>query len=166
VIPTATGRLVPTASGHDLALTREFRAPIDDVWDSVTQPERVARWFGHWSGEAGPGKTISLTMTAEDGAPTSDVTITACTPPQHLAVAVVDEQGTWHLELHLSEQGGVTTLELVHHLAPDAPVGEVGPGWEFYLDRLVASREAAPMPDFDDYYPSLKDHFDAQRGGG
>ncbi len=161
-----TGRLTPTTQGHDLALTREFRAPIDDVWDSVTQPDRVGRWFGHWSGDAGPGKTIQVTLVAEDGNPTSDVTITACTPPRHLALSVADPQGTWNLEVHLREQDGVTTIELVHHLGPDAPAGEVGPGWEYYLDRLIASRDGTAMPDFDDYYPSMKEHFEAQLRGG
>jgi uncharacterized protein YndB with AHSA1/START domain len=161
-----TGRLTPTSQGHDLTLVREFRAPIEDVWDSVTQSDRVGRWFGHWSGDAGPGMTITLTLVAEEGNPTSDVTVTACTPPRHLAVSVADEHGTWNLELHLSEQDGVTTLEFVHHLAPEAPAGEVGPGWEYYLDRLVASRDGTEMPDFDDYYPGMKDHFEAQVRGG
>jgi len=42
-------------------------------------------------------------------------------------------------------------------------VGEVGPGWEYYLDALVASRDGQPAPDFDDYYPAMKEHFEAQR---
>ena len=60
------GRLFPTATGHDLELTRTFRAPVEDVWASVTEPDRTARWFGAWKGEPGPGNTIQLQMAFED----------------------------------------------------------------------------------------------------
>ena len=37
--------------------------------------------------------------------------------------------------------------------------GEVGPGWEYYLDMLVAAREGKPLPSFGDYYPAQKAHY-------
>ena len=43
---TPTGRLVPAAGGSALVVSRTFRAPIEDVWASVTEPDRTARWFG------------------------------------------------------------------------------------------------------------------------
>ena len=43
--PKPIGRL----RGDDLVLTRTFRAPIDDVWTSVTSSESTARWFGPWT---------------------------------------------------------------------------------------------------------------------
>ena len=54
--PTPTGRLF----GDDLVLTRTLRAPIADVWASITEPDRTARWFGPWQGDAGPGSTITV----------------------------------------------------------------------------------------------------------
>ncbi|WP_198958148.1 MULTISPECIES: hypothetical protein [Amycolatopsis] len=35
-------------------------------------------------------------------------------------------------------------------------IGEIGPGWEYYLDLLVAARTGAPRPEFTDYYPAVK----------
>ena len=159
--PTPTGQLQATEAGRDLVLVREFHAPIDDVWASVTSVERVGLWFGTWAGDPSVGDTVEFTMTAEDGNATSAMTITACTPPTHVAISNTAEQGTWHLEARLHEADGVTTLEFVHHLPPDAPLGEIGAGWEYYLDRLVASRTGAPMPDFDDYYPSMQAYFES-----
>ena len=75
----------------------------------------------------------------------------------------VDEHGSWHLELALTEDAGVTELRFIQHLTGTEGVGEFGPGWEFYLDALVASRDGPPVPNFDDYYPSMKEHFEAQR---
>ncbi|PKV95128.1 hypothetical protein ATK30_6031 [Amycolatopsis echigonensis] len=59
---------VPTASAHrladhiDLVLPRSFRAPIDDGWAAITEPERTTRWFGPWEGDETPGRTIRVQM--------------------------------------------------------------------------------------------------------
>ncbi|MEV8437273.1 SRPBCC family protein [Actinosynnema sp. NPDC051121] len=159
--PTPTGRLFRTDMGSDLVITRTFRALADDVWASLTEPERTARWFGPWEGEAGPGRTVKVQMAFEEQEPWIEVRIDACDPPRRLALSMVDEAGTWRMELLLSEVDGVTELRLVHHLSTEEGIGEVGPGWEYYLDMLIASRTGAPLPTFDDYYPSQKAHFEA-----
>ncbi len=158
--PTPTGRLIGTADGRDLVLTRSFQASIHDVWASITEPERTARWFASWTGDAGPGKTIRYTLVGEEGAPEGEMTIDACEPPRRLAVSSVDEAGTWHLEALLAHDDGVTVLTFVHHLDAGVDVGSIGPGWEWYLDRLVSSRDELSFPDFDDYYPAQKAYYD------
>ena len=157
--PTPTGRLF----GDDLVLTRTFRASIDDVWASLTDPVRTARWFGPWEGDAGPGRTIKVQMMHEEGKPWMDMTIDACEPPHRLAVSAMEEHGGWHMELELAESAGVTELRFTQHLTDTEGAGEIGPGWEFYLDALVASRDGGPTPNFDDYYPAMKNHFETQR---
>jgi hypothetical protein len=89
--------------------------------------------------------------------------IDACEPPRRLAVSSVDEDGGWHLDMTLIENAGVTELRFTQHLTGTEEVGEIGPGWEYYLDVLVAARDGEPTPDFDDYYPAMKEHFEAQR---
>ena len=37
--------------------------------------------------------------------------------------------------------------------------GEIGPGWEYYLNMLVAARDGSPEPDFDAYFPAMKPYF-------
>ena len=69
-------------------------------------------------------------------------------------VSSKDEYGTWRLEAKLAEADGTTELTFVHHLDAGANPGEVGPGWEYYLDRLVASRDGGTAPDFDAYFPA------------
>ena len=61
--------------------------------------------------------------------------------------------------MKLTETSGTTTLELIHHRVNQKMMGEVGPGWEYYLDMLVASREGNPLPKFDAYYPAQKEYF-------
>lgn len=156
-----TGRLIPTVTGHDLVLTRTYRAGAADVWASVTEPERTARWFGPWRGQSAPGRTIEVQMSFEESAPWCPLRIEACEPPYRLAVSMEDENGSWSLELLLTESGGTTELRLIHHLVTTDHLGQTGPGWEYYLDMLTAARTGEPLPDFEDYYPAQKAYFEA-----
>lgn len=156
--PTPTGRLV----GNDLVLTRTFRAPIEDVWQSVTSTDSTARWFGpwRWVGEAGPGNLIAYTMIQEKGAPESTARVDRCEAPRHFALTT---QGRFSVsyEVTLAQSGDTTTLTFVHHLADRSMVGDFGPGWEFYLDLLVHAREGRPFRTFEDYYPAQKAYYAA-----
>lgn len=159
--PEPTGQLVPTPTGYDLILTRTYRAPLGDVWASVTEPERTARWFGPWRGDAAPGRTVEVQLVFEESAPWYPMRIDACEPPHRLAVSTDDTAGAWSLELRLAETDGTTELLLVHHLTSTEQLGEIGPGWEYYLDLLTAARTDGPRRDFDEYYPAQKAYFES-----
>ncbi len=161
--PKPTGSLTAVGEGrYDLVLKRSFKATEEDVWASITEPERTARWFGTWEGEGAPGNTIRLQMGFEEGDAWSEVRIEACEPPNRLEVVVVADHGDWRLEALVGTVGDSTELTLIHHLEDTAAVGQVGPGWEYYLDMLAASREGEDLPDFEDYYPAQEDFFTGQ----
>lgn len=153
--PKPTGHL----HGNDLIITRMFQATVHDVWESVTKPEKTALWFGGWEGEAGPGNVIRLQMIHEKGQPWSNVKIEACEAPSRLVVTMKDDYGDWRIELTLTQVGSTTELRFVQPLSDRKLAGDVGPGWEYYLDMLVAAREGKPSPSFDDYYPAQKAHY-------
>ncbi|MGX2995447.1 SRPBCC family protein [Streptomyces sp. JNUCC 64] len=196
--PKPTGRLLATAEGVDLVFARSFRAPAADVWASLTDPERTARWFGPWEGHGAPGRTVRVRMAFEEGEPWSSVRVDTCEPPRRLAVTTQDAFGSWRLEARITESGSesgagagsvigegqgegegdggdgeggggggergvVSELRLIHHLAGAEGIGEVGPGWEYYLDLLVVSREGGDAPRFEDYYPALKESYERLR---
>jgi uncharacterized protein YndB with AHSA1/START domain len=154
---------IPTARlfGTDLELTRSFRAPAEDVWASVTEPDRTARWFGPWEGDAAPGRMIKVQMAFEEPTGWMDMRIDACEPPQRLALSAHDENGNWRIELLVTERDGVTELRFVHHMENTDGIGSIGPGWEYYLDMLVATHTGGPTPDFDDYYPAQKAYYES-----
>ena len=153
--PPPTGRL----RGNDLVLTRQFRASIEDVWTSLTDPSSTARWFGRWEGEPGVGNEIRVQMGFEDGQPWLTKKIEACEAPHRLVLTSVGSSFTSKLELGLKATGDGCELEFVQHAVNRAMVGEIGPGWEYYLDNLVASRGDGPLPTFDTYYPAQKAYF-------
>ena len=164
---TPTGRIDRDGERRTLVLTRTFRAPIESVWAAVTEPDRVARWIGTVSGDPSSGR-VSFRMTAEgDDAPDEDVEIRECESPRTLKLTVRWGSNVWHLELSLDEADGVTTLTFTQ---PDLDLDDaesVGPGWEFYLDRLVAAETGGDVSaiDFDrDYYPAMAEHYRVQLG--
>ena len=165
--PTPTGEVRRTGETRDLVLTRDLPGSIDDAWASLTESERTGRWFATWTGDGRVGGAITLTMVAEEGSPTAEATIQACERPTRLAVRTEDESGTWELEASLEPLGvDRTRLTFVHHLDDSAQAEQTGPGWEYYLDRLLASRADGPMPDFNDYWPSMGAYYaDRDREG-
>jgi uncharacterized protein YndB with AHSA1/START domain len=156
-----SGKLIQNIDGKALVVSRTFHASLEDVWASVTEPDRTARWFGAWRGEPGPGRVIKIQMGFEDQAPWLDKRIDVCEPPRRLALS--NESGDMRIELLLSERDGETELRLVHHLDPSDDVGAYGPGWEYYLDMLVAARDDLPTPNFD-HYTAMKGYYEALTG--
>jgi len=159
-------RLVPGERGPDLILSRDFSVGLDEVWATLTDPARTTEWFGPWEGEGAPGATIRVQMRFEDGDPWVPMRIDACDRPTRLAVSMLEDQGGWRLELVLAETAGATRLSLIHHLTGVDGLGEIGPGWDFYLDLFGAAVRDAPsdagsVPVFTDYYPARSAVFTA-----
>ncbi len=139
-------------AGH-LVFHRTFAAPLDDVWAACTEPARMQRWIGTWTGDPASGE-VAFRMTAEgEDVPEEVYLVEVCEPPRRLVVrsrdaAAFSEDGSgpriaWQHVLELDEADGVTTLTFTQ-VVPDGPVGgdvvaSVGPGWDYYLDRLAAA---------------------------
>lgn len=162
---TPTGRVVTTGAGARLVIERTFKASIEDVWASLTEPDRLARWYGTLVGSARLGETVMVTMTAEEDAVAEPARILACDPPHRFVVEVGVQDPPWHLSVDLVETEGVTTMTFVQTLTDDVDVSDVGPGWEFYADRLTAALSGGVMPDWDadGYLDELSPHYARQR---
>jgi uncharacterized protein YndB with AHSA1/START domain len=159
--PSPTGRRQERDGTSYVVLTRTFRAPIEDVWAAVTEPGRLERWIGTWTGDPASGQ-VAFRMTAEgEDAPEEIQHIDVCEPPRRLVTRFRSDGRVWQLELDLTEADGATTLTFAQVMSDPDLAENVGPGWEFYLDRLVAvmSGAAADTVVFDDYYPAMSDHY-------
>ena len=147
-----------------LVIERSFRAPVEHVWAAVTEPERLVRWIGTWSGDPASG-AVEFRMTAEgEDIQPEPVTIHECDAPRRLVLSWPGgpPAGTaWEVELDLTEVAGVTTLIFAQRVPDTATGRDVGPGWEYYLDRLVATQTggdvgAVAWPD----YERMADHYE------
>lgn len=148
-----TGRLDCSSAIPELVYERELPVSRDVAWAALTESERTARWIGPWQGEAGPGKSVEVQWTAEEGAPTELVRILACDPPNRLALASgPDPEAPWLVVIAVRENSSGATLEFRQQMNNGLSPALVGTGWEFYLDRYEAalSGTESSVP-FEDY---------------
>lgn len=160
----ATGRHVRRDDADTIVFERSFTAPIADIWAAVTESERLGRWIGTWRGDPTSGAVL-FTMTAEgDDVAEETYQIRECVPPRRLVLYAENDYGVWDLTLELTETGGSTTLAFSQVVHDRAAVESVGPGWEYYLDRLVAAEGGEDVGALDfvtDYMPNLAPHYAA-----
>jgi uncharacterized protein YndB with AHSA1/START domain len=165
--PVPTGRLVRDGDRHVLVMTRTFPAPIGDVWASVTEPERLERWIGTFTGDPADGR-VMFRMTAEgQDAQPEEMEIRECDPPRRLSLVSRVGDQVWFLELDLEETDGVTTVTFSQPGIDPAAIENVGPGWEYYLDRWLSALTGGDVAahDFErDYYPAMKAYYEEQAG--
>jgi uncharacterized protein YndB with AHSA1/START domain len=116
-------------AGEEVAvlISRTYDSAIIDVWDALTDPDRVKRWFMPLIGDLRPGGNFQL-----EGNAGGD--ILECEPPHRLRVTFGGP--TSLVELRLAPEGeDRTRLELEHTVPIEmaqsgAGALYVGPGWD------------------------------------
>lgn len=105
--PELRRRRIAAGDARVALMRRTYDAPIEDVWDACTNPERLARWYVPVTGELRVGGRIEQAMMGSGE-------ITSCEPP-HLLMLSLGRGGTDEIELRLTSTGrGSTHLELQH----------------------------------------------------
>ena len=163
---TPTGRLQLAGDRLTLFVTRTFDAPIEDVWAAVTEPARLERWLGTWHGDPASGTVSSGWASRATTRPDEEMEIRECDAPRTLKVTSNVGPYVWYLDVELSEADGVTTLAFSQPDVDPEDSLSVGPGWEYYLDRLVAAETGGDLAAIDferDYYPAMADYYREQR---
>ncbi|WP_083974737.1 SRPBCC domain-containing protein [Herbidospora daliensis] len=132
---------VPAGDAYTVELRRRYDADIHDVWDAITNPERLRRWLNTITGDLRPGGKFHL-----DSGEHGD--ILQCEPPHLLKVSWLYGPDAWpgtsevHVRLTPGPTGD-TELELIHAAVmgePSFPVygpGAGGVGWDLALLTLA-----------------------------
>jgi uncharacterized protein YndB with AHSA1/START domain len=114
---------------------RTYKTDQADLWDALTNAERIPRWFLPITGNLEPGGRYQLEGNAGG-------VIERCDEPESFAVTWEYGQMMSWLEVTLTPAGDGTTLELAHeaHVEPDVwgqfGPGAVGVGWDLALMGL------------------------------
>ncbi len=135
-----------------LTASRVYSTDVADLWDAVTNPERIARWFLPISGDLRQGGRYSLEGNASG-------TIEECDPPRRFAATwEFGGQVSW-IEVRITEEGDGEarfTLEHVAHVDDDLWAqfgpGATGVGWDGALLGLalhMADNEASAPKDLE-----------------
>lgn len=128
---------------HVVVATRTYATDAADLWDALTNPERLPRWFLPVSGDLRPGGRYKLTGNAEG-------TITTCEPPRTLGLTwEFGGQVSWVTVRLRADSPGRTELQLEHIAHPDAHWEKFGPGatgvgWDLALMGLGEHLSGAP----------------------
>jgi uncharacterized protein YndB with AHSA1/START domain len=129
--------------------TRRYDTDIDDLWDALTNPERIPRWFLPISGDLKHGGRYKFEGQAGGE-------ITACEPPRRLAVTW-EAMGavSWVTVTLAEDRSGGTRLELEHEAIVEGDFwdrfgpGAVGVGWDLALLGLALYLVTPPGAEFD-----------------
>jgi uncharacterized protein YndB with AHSA1/START domain len=142
----------PAGAGHAVRLWRELDAPIDDVWDALTNPERIGRWFLPISGDYRVGGRYQFEGNAGGE-------IVACDRPHRLLVTWVygetsAEAPASEVEVRLAAlDAGRTRFQLEHTAVVPEEMwaqfgpGAVGVGWEGGFLGLALHLRGEPVGD-------------------
>jgi uncharacterized protein YndB with AHSA1/START domain len=129
-----------------LTLSRRYPTTADDLWQALTDPERIPRWFLPVTGDTGVGGRFQVVGNACGE-------VLACDPPRSFQI-------TWEYDAHISwvtvtlTPAGDATGFVLEHDAPVDPErwatygpGAVGLGWELGLLGLLQHLETGTAVD-------------------
>lgn len=139
-----------------VTLSRSFPTTIEDLWDAVTDADRIPRWFAPVSGNLELGGRYQVEGNASG-------TITDCEPQARFALTWEFAGDVSWVEVRLAEdeagdEAGGARLTLTHtallseHWDTFGP-GAVGVGWEmaFLGLALHISDPSWPKPDVEEF---------------
>jgi uncharacterized protein YndB with AHSA1/START domain len=131
------GRTTPHGPGTSVVrATRDFDTTVEDLWQTLTDPERLPRWFLPVTGDLRVGGRFQIEGNAGGE-------VLACDRPEHLAVTWEFDGSVSWVEVHVSPvDGGRARLELSHTVPENAHWDQFGPGavglgWDLALMALV-----------------------------
>lgn len=113
-------------------------AGIHDVWSALTDPRRLARWYGEVEGDLRSGGEYRARVLASGWEGTGRVE--ACEPPRRLVVTgkEPDEPDEQVTDVALAADGDQTTLVLEQRGIPLDQLAAYGAGTQVHVEDLVA----------------------------
>ncbi|HEX9519941.1 MAG TPA: SRPBCC family protein [Streptosporangiaceae bacterium] len=120
---------------------------IDDLWSALTDPRRLARWYGQVEGDLRPGGEFRLYIESADLEGTGRVE--ACEPPRRLLVTTRETDESWRkgrgaqpfdeaIEATLTADGDQTVLVIEVLGMPLDKIAFYGVGWQIHAENLAA----------------------------
>lgn len=124
-----------------VAFDRRYAAAPADLWDAVTDPDRLARWFAPVEGDLVEGGTF--TMRFDDGDIPS-CRIVRCDAPRAFSWEWPQDEQSSLVEVQILPDGAASRLRLTHTRLTVSGATGYGAGWDIYLRHLgdhLAGRE-------------------------
>jgi uncharacterized protein YndB with AHSA1/START domain len=130
-----------------------YDTDIEDLWAAMTDPARLARWYGQVEGDLRPGGQFRLYIEASDIESTGRVD--ACEPPRRLQLSTRETDESYQrghgvppydagIEVTLTSVGDQTDLTIEIRGMPLDKIAFYGAGWQIHAENLatyLAGRE-------------------------
>ena len=124
-----------------------YGTDIDDLWSALTDPGRLARWYGQVEGDLRPGGEFRLYIQSDGWDGTGRVD--ACEPPRRLQVTTRETDESWQkgrgappfdeaIEATLTGDGDGTVLVIEVRGVPLDKIAFYGVGWQIHAESLAA----------------------------
>jgi uncharacterized protein YndB with AHSA1/START domain len=124
-----------------------YDTDIDDLWSALTDPGRLARWYGQVEGDLRPGGRFHLYV--EAAGLDSNGRVEVCEPPRRLLVTTRETDESYRkgngappfdaaIEATLSADGDQTVLVIEVRGVPLDKIAFYGVGWQINAENLAA----------------------------
>ena len=124
-----------------------YDTDIDNLWSALTDPGRLAPWYGQVEGDLRPGGEFRLHVESADLDATGRVE--ACDPPQRLLVTNRETDESYlrgqgvppydeAIEATLTADGDQTILAIEVRGMPLDKIAFYGTGWQIHAEDLAA----------------------------
>jgi uncharacterized protein YndB with AHSA1/START domain len=124
-----------------------YDTDIDDLWSALTDPGRLARWYGLVEGDLRPGGRFRLHV--EDADVDANGRVEACESPRRLHVTTRETDESYRrgqgvppydaaLEVTLAADDDQTILVIEVRGMPLDAVAFFGAGWQLHAENLAS----------------------------
>lgn len=145
-----------------------YDTSIDDLWSALTDPGRLARWYGKVEGDLRPGGEFQTYLEAADLRAAGRVE--ECEPPKRLLVVTRETEESWRrgdgvppfdnsLEATLTADGDQTNLVIVSRGMPLDKIAFYGAGWQIHAENLAAYLTGREPEDEETRWGALVPHY-------
>ena len=145
-----------------------YDTDIDDLWSALTDPGRLARWYGQVEGDLRPGGQFRLYNAADDVEAAGRVE--ACEPPRRLRVTTRETDESYQrgqgvppydgvIEATLTADGDATILAIEVRGMPLDSIAFYGAGWQIHAENLAAYLAGRESGDAEARWSALVPHY-------
>ncbi|HEY7023989.1 MAG TPA: SRPBCC domain-containing protein [Candidatus Limnocylindrales bacterium] len=125
-----------------LRIEERYDTDVNDLWSAITEPARLARWFGKIDGDLRPGGRFNLSAEWDGGGRVEE-----CEAPRRLRVTVRESDESYRqgngvppfdssIEATLTPDGDQTVLVAVIKGMPLDKIQFYGVGWQINAEKL------------------------------
>jgi uncharacterized protein YndB with AHSA1/START domain len=147
-----------------------YDTDIETLWSALTDPGRLAAWYGDVEGDLRPGGTFRLVIESDGWE--GNGRVEACERPRHLRVTTRESDDSWRkgqgadafdevIEVTLTPEGDRTIVVIEVRGLPLDKIAFYGAGWQIHAETLaahLAGRERGdPGPRWEALVPPYQD---------